>query len=56
MVVVSALRLKDSCSRAFRQVLDDIKDSFTHFSSVEVLHVYADVNRVAHILAMFALT
>jgi cupin superfamily acireductone dioxygenase involved in methionine salvage len=56
LVVVSALRARDSCNRAYSQVLDDIKASFSYFSSVDVLHVCRDANRAAHVLAKFALS
>jgi hypothetical protein len=51
LVVVSAL----SCNRAYGEVLDDIKASFSHFSSADVLHAHRDANRAAHVLAKFAL-
>lgn len=40
VLVVSALRATAFCNRVYGQLIEDIKESLSHFSSVEVVHVY----------------
>jgi hypothetical protein len=49
--VVSALRKKDSGNRVFGHLLDDTKACFSHFSSVDVMHVRRNANNAARVLA-----
>jgi len=39
LVVVSALLATTSCNRVYGQLINDIKESFSHFSAVEVMHL-----------------
>jgi hypothetical protein len=55
-VIVSALGTRESSFRVYGQILDDIKSQFSFFSSVEVKHVRRNANRVAHVLAKYALS
>jgi ribonuclease HI len=56
MVVVSALHDSGSCNRAFGQMIDDIKESFSQFDFVLVSHVCREGNRAAHVMAKCAIS
>lgn len=56
MVVVSVLRARASCSRAYGQVLEDTITGFSHFSSVGILFACRDANRATNVLAKCALS
>jgi hypothetical protein len=55
-VIVSTLGTRESSLRVYGQILDDIKSQFSFFLSVEVKHVRRNANRVAHVLAKYALS
>lgn len=54
--VVSALQRKDSNYQVFGHLLADIQAFFSHFISVEVVHVRRDANKAAHVLAKCAIS
>lgn len=56
MLLVLALRDSGFCNQAFRQMIDDIKESFSQFDSVVVSHVCREGNRAAHIMAKCAIS
>lgn len=56
MVVVDALRVTGSCDRDYGQLIADIKEFCSHFSSVEVMHARRESNKAAHVLAKRAIS
>jgi hypothetical protein len=53
--MVSALREKGSCSRAYGQLVDDIKTYLVNFLSMKIEYVRRDTNKAAHVLVKCAI-